>query len=193
MVCIPPSLSFGLSDGHPHQIWMIRNTKLLLHLGLCRISPPSGCLFSFSCRLGRVSWFWGVYGSAQWRSWVKFGHLLQNAPCVPHDVSFLLSSRLNVCVESEGVSTDWTVMSESTMSKRVVSFHFMSSSLFFSLSLCSSSSLLPSSLLYENTTLRRGKRTRASCLSWPIWWDFFKVKKERKSKHTTKHLLCSGI
>ncbi len=157
---------------------MIGNTKLLLHLEFCRISPLSGCLFSFSCRLGCVSWFWGVDGSTQWRSWVKFRHLLQNAPHIPYNVSLPLSSRMNVRVESEGVSTDWTVMSESTMSKRVVSFHSVFCSL-SPLSLCSSSSLLPSSLLYEtrrtNTTSRRGKHTRASCLSWPIWWDFLKV------------------
>lgn len=162
------------------------NTKQLLHLGLCKISPLSGCLFSFSCRLGCVPWFWGVYWSPQWRSWVKFGHLLQNAPRVPHNASLPVSSRMNVHVESEGVSTDWTVMSESTVSKRVVSFHSMFCSLFPSVFLYSSSSLLPSSLLYEtrrtNTTSRRGKRTRARCLSWTIWWDFFKVKVGKKSK-----------
>lgn len=61
---------------------MTGNTKLLLHLEFCRISPLSGCLFSFSSRLGGVSWFWGVDGSTQLRSWVKFRHLLQNAPRV---------------------------------------------------------------------------------------------------------------
>lgn len=160
---------------------MIRNTKLLLHLGLCRIPPRSGCLFSFVMPFRVFSWFWGVYESTQWRSWVKFRHLLQNAPCVLHKVSLPLSSRLNVRVESEGVGTDWTVMSVSTMSKRGESFHSMFCSLF--LSLFSSSSLLPSSLLYvtrnRNTTSRRGKHTRASCLNWPIWWDFLNVKREK--------------
>ncbi len=66
---------------------MIGNTKLLLHLEFCRISPLSGCLFSFSCCLGCVSWFGGVDGSTKWRSWVKFRHLLQNAPHVPQNVS----------------------------------------------------------------------------------------------------------
>lgn len=120
---------------HLMGVWMIRNTKLLLHLGLCRTPLRSGCLFSFSCCFRVFSWFWGEYESTQWRSWVKFRHLLQNTPCVLHVVSLPLSSRLNVSVESEGVSTDWTVMSESTMSKRVASFHSMFCSLFLTLSL----------------------------------------------------------
>jgi len=129
------------------------------------------------------SWFWGVYESTQWRSWVKFWHLLQNTPCVLHVVSLPLSSRLNVSVESEGVSTDWTVMS-------VCEFPF---NVLFPLShsVFSSSSLLPSRLLCEtrhgNTTSRRGKRTRASCLSLPIWWDFFNVKREKKVYKKAKH------
>ncbi len=133
---------------------MIGNTKLLLHLEFCRISPLSGCLFSFSCRLGCVSWFWGVDGSTQWRSWVKFRHLLQNAPHIPYNVSLPLSSRMNVRVESEGVSTDWTVMSESTMSKRVVSFH----SVFCSLSPLSLS-VAPAVFYRAASFTRRGART----------------------------------